>query len=320
MPNGPGSSLPREDLVVADPLVTHSLGKAFGTMRALEDVSLHVPAGQAVGLIGANGAGKSTLLKVLVNLLPPSSGRAELFGYDTRTLDAAIFERVGYMAEGQHLPRVRTVRELLDYCRPFYRRWDDALAARLLDMLDLPAAMPMPRASRGTRMKAALVATLAFHPELLILDEPLEGLDPLTRDQVVDGLLELVSAEGTTVLIASHDLDVLERLLDQVAMLNASRLVFQESLDTLQARYRLVELTGVPSPDPARLPPGVLDVRPLPDGMQFLATQFDETATTAQLTTTYPGASVRVSRPALRESFVAHARTLRADARAGGAA
>ena len=305
---------------MAEPLVTDSLGKAFGKVQALEAVSLRVPAGQAVGLIGANGAGKSTLLKVLVNLLPPSSGRAEVFGHDSRTLDATIFERVGYMAEGQSLPHVRTVRELLDYCRPFYRRWDEALAGRLMDMLDLPPTTPMPRASRGTRMKAALIATLAFHPELLILDEPLEGLDPLTRDQVVDGLLELVSAEGTTVLIASHDLDVLERLLDQVAMLNASRLVFQETLDTLQARYRLVELTGASTFDPLHLPPGALDVRTLPDGVQFLATQFDEAATAAHLTAAYPGASVRVSRAALRESFVAHARTLRADARAGGAA
>lgn len=301
------------------PIVTHALGRSFGKVVALEDVTLSVPEGEVVGLIGANGAGKSTLLKVLVNLQTPSRGRAEVLGQDSRTLEASIFERVGYMAEGQHMPAVRTVRELLDYCRPFYRRWDEALAARLMDMLDLPATTPMPRASRGTRMKAALVATLAFHPELLILDEPLEGLDPLTRDQVVDGLLELVSAEGTTVLIASHDLDVLERLLDQVAMLNASRLVFQESLDSLQARYRLVELTGVTAPDTTRLPSGVLDLRPLPDGVQFLATQFDEEATAAQLTALYPGASVRVSRPALRESFVAHARTLRADARAGGA-
>ena len=116
------------------------------------------------------------------------------------------------MAEGQALPAVRTVQELLDYCRPLYRRWDDALAARLLTTLDLAPTTGLARASRGERMKAALVATLAFHPEALILDEPLEGLDPLTREQVVDGLLELVSAEGTTLLLASHDLDVLERL------------------------------------------------------------------------------------------------------------
>ncbi len=243
---------------MADPIVTHALGKAFGRMHALENVSLVVPHGQAVGLIGSNGAGKTTLLKVLVNLLSPSSGRAEILGQDSRSISAAMFERVGYMAEGQHLPAVRTVRELLDYCRPFYRRWDDALAARLLDRLDLAPATGLARASRGERMKAALVATLAFHPEVLILDEPLEGLDPLTREQVVDGLLELVSAEGTTLLLASHDLDVLERLLDQVVMLHGSRLVFQESLDALQARYRLIELSGAtvdrPEPAPRRQP------------------------------------------------------------------
>ena len=298
---------------MADPVVTHALGKSFGKTIALHDVSLRVPSGQAVGLIGANGAGKSTLLRVLVNLLPPAAGRAELLGRDTRTLDASVFERVGYMAEGQHLPRVRTVRQLLDYCKPFYRRWDEGLAGRLLEMLDLPPSTALPRASRGTRMKAALVATLAFHPEVLILDEPLEGLDPLTRDQVVDGLLELVSAEGTTVLIASHDLDVLERLLDQVAMLHDGRLAFQESLDALQARYRLVEVSGVRAPDPTRLPDGSLDVRATADGVEFLATQFDEPVTMAQLAAAFPGAALRVSRPALREAFVAHARSLRAE-------
>jgi ABC-2 type transport system ATP-binding protein len=305
---------------VADPIVTYALGRAFGKTTALQEVSLGVPPGQAVGLIGANGAGKSTLLRVLVNLLPPSSGRAELLGRDTRTLDSSVFERVGYMAEGQRMPRVHTVGQLLDYCKPFYRRWDNGLATRLLDLLDLPASTPLPRASRGTRMKAALVATLSFHPELLILDEPLEGLDPLTRDQVVDGLLELVSAEGTTLLIASHDLDVLERLLDQVAMLHDGRLAFQEPLEALQARYRLVEVSGVPAPAPTRLPSGSLDVRATSDGVQFLATHFDEHVTMAQLASAFPGAALRVSRPALREAFVAHTRALRAERGTRGAA
>jgi ABC-2 type transport system ATP-binding protein len=305
---------------VADPLVTHALGKSFRSLVALEDVSLRVPAGQAVGLIGSNGAGKSTLLKILVNLVPPSRGRAEVLGLDSRRLRSSIFERVGYMAEGQHLPRVADVAGLLAYCRPFYRTWDDALAARLMKTLDLPANTPLPRASRGTRMKAALVATLAFHPEVLILDEPLEGLDPLTREQVVDGLLELVSAEGTTVLLASHDLDVLERLLDQVAMLHDSRLVFQEPLDVLQARYRLVELAGTGAAiDAARLPPGSLDVRPTTDGVSFLSTTFDDDTEMA-LATAFPGATLRVSRPALREAFIAHARTLRGRGPVRGAA
>ncbi len=320
MPNGSGSSPHREAPAVADPVVTHALGKLFGTTHALEDVSLRVPLGQAAGLVGSNGAGKSTLLRILVNLVPPSTGRAELLGRDTRAIEASIFERVGYMAEGQRLPRVSTMRDLLDYCRPFYARWDDALATRLLRTLDLPATTSLTAASRGTRMKAALVATLAFHPEVLILDEPLEGLDPLTRDQVVDGLLELVSAEGTTLLLASHDLDVLERLLDRVAMLHDGRLVFDEPLDVLQARYRLVELSGNPGPDPSRLPPGSLDVRRTPDGLQFLTTEFDEHATAARLADTFPGATLRISRPALREAFVAHARTLREAASPRGAA
>lgn len=298
---------------MTDPLITHALGKAFGTRLVLHGVSLRVPAGQAVGLIGANGAGKSTLLKVLVNLQLPSVGRAEVLGRDSRDLDAAMFERVGYMAEGQHLPPVGTVGDLLAYCRPFYARWDDALAARLLRTLDLSPATRLPRGSRGERMKAALVATLAFHPEVLILDEPLEGLDPLTREQVVDGLLELVSAEGTTLLLASHDLDVLERLLDQVAMLHDGGLVFQEPLDALQARYRLVEVTGAGATPGVPLPAGCIDVREVAGGLRFLATDFAGDDMPARLQQAFPAARVHVTRPALREAFVAHARTLRQD-------
>ena len=296
---------------MAEPIVTHALGKTFGKVRALEDVSLRVPQGQVVGLIGSNGAGKSTLLKVLVNLQPPSSGRADILGHDSRSLRAPIFEQVGYMAEGQGLPAVRTVGELLDYCRPFYRTWDHHLATRLLATLDLRATTGLPRASRGERVKAALVATLAFRPRLLILDEPLEGLDPLTREQVVDGLLELVSAEGTSVLMASHDLDVLERLLDEVAMLHGSRLLFQERLDDLQERYRLVEVAGVAQSAAAGLPEHCLDVRETGTGIQFLATRFDETGGLARLQASFPGSSIHVTRPALREAFVAHARALR---------
>ncbi|BCS34361.1 multidrug ABC transporter ATP-binding protein [Luteitalea sp. TBR-22] len=298
---------------MTDPVVTHALGKTFGKRTALHDVSLRVPAGQAVGLIGANGAGKSTLLKVLVNLQLPSSGRAEVLGQDSRKLEATVFERVGYMAEGQHLPAVQTVADLLAYCRPFYTRWDDALATRLLRTLDLSPSTGLPRGSRGERMKAALVATLAFHPEVLILDEPLEGLDPLTREQVVDGLLELVSAEGTTVLLASHDLDVLERLLDQVAMLHDGGLVFQEPLEALQARYRLVEVTGAGATPGLPLPAGCIDGREIAGGVRFLATDFEGDHVPEGLRQAFPGARIHVTRPALREAFVAHARALRHD-------
>ncbi len=300
-----------------DPIVVSGLGKVYGRTRALHDVSLHVAGGRALGLIGANGAGKSTLLRVLVNLEPPTTGRATLLGSDTRLLTPQIFTRVGYLSEAQTLPGVPDLQALLDYCRPFYPRWDDALVTRLLDRLDIPASTPMPRASRGTRMKAALVATLAFHPDVLILDEPLEGLDPLTREQVVDGLLELVTDEGTTLLLASHDLDVLERLLDDVAMLHDGQVVFEEPLDALQERYRLLAIASATPLDPALLPAGCLDVRATPAGLECLVTDFDEQATPADLAARFPGATVHVNRPALREAFVAHARARRAAARTG---
>src|SRR5690606_34258257 len=143
---------------------------------------------------------------------------------------------------GQSLPHVRTLGDLISWCRPFHATWDEGLTARLLDLLALDPAQPLRTASRGTRLKAQVVVTLAFRPPLLLLDEPLEGLDPLTREQVVDALLDLMADRGTTVLLASHDLDVLERLLDRVAFLQHGALLFNERLDDLQRRYRRIDI------------------------------------------------------------------------------
>ena len=231
---------------MAEPIVTHALGKAFGKVRALEDVSLQVPQGQVVGpdrvqrrrQVHAAQDPRQPAPAIVGPCRDPRSG-----------LTVAATRRSS--SRSDTWPKARA-------CRPCVR---SASSSTTAGPSTGPGTTPwrrgcwrrwicrqrhgVPRASRGERVKAALVATLAFHPQVLILDEPLEGLDPLTREQVVDGLLELVSAEGTTVLLASHDLDVLERLLDEVAMLHGSRLVFQERLDDLQERYRLVEVAGV---------------------------------------------------------------------------
>lgn len=296
---------------MADVIVTAGLARRFGQVEAFRDLDFRVPEGEAVGLIGANGAGKSTLLRVLVNLLPPTRGRASVMGVDSRALDASAFTRIGYLAAGQALPHVRTLGDLIAWCRPFHPTWDARLTARLLDVLALDPGQPLRTASRGTRLKAHAVVTLAFRPPLLLLDEPLEGLDPLTRDQVVDALLDLMADQGTTVLLASHDLDVLERLLDRVAFLQHGTLLFNERLDDLHRRYRRIDMARTGGHAAALDALAVfrpIDVVQDADRTQFVTSAYVEHDTERLLRERWPDARLTVSPLSLRELFVAHAR------------
>lgn len=296
---------------MADMITTTDLGRRFGRVEAFHGVDLRVPHGEAVGLIGANGAGKSTLLRVLVNLLSPTCGDASVMGADSRTLDASAFTRIGYLAAGQALPHVGTIGDLIAWCRPFHPTWDDVLTFRLLDVLALDPGQRLRTASRGTRLKAHVVVTLAFRPPLLLLDEPLEGLDPLTRDQVVDALLDLMADHGTTVLLASHDLDVLERLLDRVAFLQHGTLLFNERLDDLHRRYRRIDIAHTGPHHATR--EALAAFHPLTmvqdeDRTQFVTSAYVDHDTERLLRERWPDARLTVTPLSLREVFVAHAR------------
>ena len=226
---------------------TKNLTRRFGRTEAVHGLDLVVPTGSVFALLGSNGAGKTTTIKMLMNLLTPTAGAAQVFGVDSRQLGERERAQIGYVSENQQLPLWMTLRQLLDYCRPFYPTWDRALEQTLLARFDLPEARKLAQLSRGMLMKAALLSSLAYRPKLLVLDEPFSGLDPLVRDEFIKGVLE-VSAQGDwTVLVSSHDIDEVERLADQVAMLEDGRLRFSESTETLQARFRRVEVTGAAS-------------------------------------------------------------------------
>ena len=210
-----------------------------GRTEAVRGLSLAVPAGTFFALLGPNGAGKTTALKILLNLQRPDAGRAQVLGCDSTRLTAAHFQRIGYVSEGQDLPDWMTVAQLLAYCAPLYPTWDPALAARLLTLFDLPADRPIKKFSRGMRMKAALLSNLAFRPELMVLDEPFSGLDPLVRDEFISGLLELPADDRPrTFVVSSHDIDEVEKLCDDVGFMAAGRLLVHEPADALRARFR----------------------------------------------------------------------------------
>jgi ABC-2 type transport system ATP-binding protein len=220
---------------------TTGLHKRFGKVEAIEDLNLRVPEGSVFALIGPNGTGKTTTIRLLMNILHPDSGSAEVLGTPSHALTYRDFQRIGYVSESQKLPEGLSVAQYFAYLRSLYPEWDRDLERKLCEHFELPPARKLKHLSHGMRMKTLLVGALAFRPKLLVLDEPLSGLDTLTRDEVVGGLLE--QARETTVLISSHELTEIEHFITHVAFMQNGRLLLQEAIETLQDRFREVTVT-----------------------------------------------------------------------------
>ena len=186
---------------------TEDLWKRYRGHDAVRGISFSVPEGSAYALIGANGAGKTTTLKILMNILEPTSGSATVLGMDSRRITHRELNRIGYVSENQQMPERLTVEEYFGYLRPFYMRGPPAESS-LRAQLRLPATRRIGELSHGMRMKMALACTLPFRPDVLILDEPFSGLDPLVRDEFMDGVLG--QAGETTILMSTHELGEVE--------------------------------------------------------------------------------------------------------------
>ncbi len=219
---------------------TENLTKRFRRHEAVHGVNLAVPAKSMFALVGANGAGKTTTLRMLVNILRPDSGSARVCGVDSRALRPADRLTIGYVSENQEIPGRLNVAQYFEYLRAIYPNWDRKLEAELRKQFELPSERRLSVLSHGMRMKVMLAGALAFRPQLLILDEPLSGLDPLVRDEVMSGLLQ--QAEDTTIVISSHEISEIESCTTHVAFMAKGRLLFQEAVESLQARFREVSV------------------------------------------------------------------------------
>jgi len=284
---------------------TRGLTKSYRWKEAVHDLDIRLTAGRACAFLGRNGAGKTTTIKMLAGLIRPTSGQSFLFGRDSRSLRPEDWQKTGYVSENQELYDWMTGRELIDFTAALYPTWDREFERELIAKLELPLSRRISRCSRGEKVKLALLLAMAFRPRLLILDEPFAGLDPLTRSDFLDSVLEITRQNEWSIFFSAHDIDDVEKLADDVVIIDEGRLQVSESLDSLQERFRRVDIVG--NHPPVTESTAILGLTREGDHSRFVHSAFDGQTETA-LQASYPGASISISTMSLKEIFIALAR------------
>jgi ABC-2 type transport system ATP-binding protein len=271
-------------MIVQDPgdlaIELDGVTKCYGLGTAVDDLSLAVPRGTTFGLVGPNGAGKSTTIKMLMGMLRPTSGRVRVLGLDVLAEPTRLKKQVGYVPEVHQIYRWMRVCEVIAFTRSFYATWNDSLCARLLDLFTLRADKKVKHLSRGMLAKLSLLLAVAHEPELLILDEPMTGLDPVAREEFLDGVLQTICEGRRTVLFSSHTLDDVRRLADTVGILYEGKLLACRGLDELLTSTKRIRAVLSDTASPPREPAGTVWQRV--QGREWLLTVGDFTPETVQ--------------------------------------
>lgn len=227
------------------PLIhTYDLKKSYGSVEAVRGLSLAVAPGRITGFLGRNGAGKSTTIKMLLGMIRPTSGDGTVLG--RRILDSResieLRRRVAYVSEDKRLYDYMTVEQMIRFTSALFSDWRADLASELMYEYELPARRKIKKLSKGMRTKLALLVALARRAELLILDEPSEGLDPVGIEQLLRALVAR-SGDGAAVFFSSHQIAEVERIADDVCILDKGRLMVDASLDDIRESYRRIDLS-----------------------------------------------------------------------------
>lgn len=232
---------------------TSELVKSYSGRAVLDKLTFRVPRGSICGFLGANGAGKTTTLRILMGFARADEGTAEVLGTPAGSTHE-IFRKVAFVAEVKEAYAFARVGEMIRLTRGFYPQWDTALEARLLRDFELPVNQWCTKLSKGTRAKLLLLLALCRRPELLVLDEPTEGLDPIATEYVMRLLIEQVANNGATVFFSTHQLSEVEQIADRVVMIRRGACVLEGALDDIRQRHQRVRCV---LPDDARLPFGL---------------------------------------------------------------
>jgi ABC-2 type transport system ATP-binding protein len=289
---------------------TTQLRKSFKGRAALDGLELHVPAGSIFGFLGRNGAGKTTTIKLLMGMLKVEAGEAKVFGRPVSDPRAALEarKRIGFVTEDKDLYPYMTVDQIIRFTRPFFPKWRNDLERRYRNMFDLRPNQKIPDLSKGMRSKLMLLLAISRGAELLILDEPMDGLDPAAVEDLLRELVTLSASEGMTIFFSSHQLAEVEQIADHVAIIDHGKAIVGDSLDDLKARYRRLHIVFQNEPrEPLNWPSGVEHVRQDGRAVWILASRnVQEIREQAQ---SIPGTVVEQYPVTLKEIFLDHVRS-----------
>lgn len=288
-------------------VVAQNLTRKYRRVTALDQFNLSVPQGQVLGLVGENGAGKSTLIKHILGMLRAQSGSIRVFGLDPVKEPVKVLSRIGYLSENRDMPGWMRVRELMRYCQSLYPGWDPAYAEELRNIFELDPTAKLRTLSLGQTAKAGLLAALSHKPDLLVLDEPSSGLDPVVRRDILGAIFRSVAHEGRTVLFSSHLLEEVELVADRIAMVHAGKLMIHNTLEQIKTEHHRVILRSHNGQTAKPVLPGALSTEQ--SGATWKIVCFapeSELRSSAQST----GLEiVAIERPSLDDIFVARAGT-----------
>lgn len=283
------------------------LRKRFGAHAALDGLDLQVPAGSVFGFLGRNGAGKTTTIKHLLGLSKADHGSARIFGQPVGDPGngVAIRRRIGFVTEDKNLYSYMTVDGIIRFTRPFFPGWQRDLEQRYLDLFELPRGKRISQLSKGMRSKLMLLLAISHGADLLVLDEPLDGLDPPAVEQVLRELVAIAAERATTIFFSSHQLQDVEQIADHVAIIDSGKTLVCGELDDLKMRYQRLSLvcSGEPPSDVERID-GVISVRRNGRMLSVLVSRNVE-AVAAQLRQ-LPGVAIERFPVSLKELFLEH--------------
>ncbi|MEP7352626.1 MAG: ABC transporter ATP-binding protein [Acidobacteriota bacterium] len=289
---------------------THQLTKSFKGQPALRGLDLRVPAGSIFGFLGRNGAGKTTTIKTLMGLLQPDGGTAMVFGMPA-THEASsikIRQRIGFVTEDKELYPYMTVEQIIRFTRAFYPKWRVDLERRYLQLFELPLKRKIPDLSKGMRSKLMLLLAISRGAELLILDEPTDGLDPAAIEDVLRELVRSAASGDTTIFFSSHQLHEVEGIADHIGIIDRGKMIVTGALDDLKAQYQRIQVVlGDWVSPPEHWVDGVEHIRQEGRVTSILASRnVDAIVQQAQ---SLPGATVERFPVTLKEIFLEHVRS-----------
>jgi ABC-2 type transport system ATP-binding protein len=283
---------------------THGLSKSYKNFAAVSAVNLTVLPNRITAFLGLNGAGKSTTIKMLLGMLQPTAGEGTVLGHqiDEEASSIEMRKKVAYVSENKRLYDYMTVAQMVRFTSGFYGDWRPEMAESLLRKFQLPLHRKVKSLSKGMRTKLALLLAFARWPELIILDEPSEGLDPVGVEQLLETIVAH-SSEGATIFFSSHQIDEVERIADDVCVLDKGRLVMNVMLDELRRSYRRIELVFPSPPKPAGFQiMGVEGIRTQGNQMSIFASCNADAV--VELARGFDASSIDVRPVGLREIFL----------------